>query len=250
MINPFTQHMLKEAGITTGMNVLDLGCGPGEVSLIAAELVGATGSVLGIDTNPDVLQLAHARAQDAGFKHASFLASDIRELALDQEYDAIVGRLILLYLPERLAILRRLTQHLRPGGVVAFQEYDMAGAADTTLPHSPFFEQVWTWMTQAFQRAGVEIRMGMKLHSTFLEADLPAPHLRHEADIGAGPDWLGYEVLANVVRALLPLIVKFGIATAEEVDIETLADRLREEIVSHNGVARSPALISAWVRKS
>ena len=47
----------------------------------------------------------------------------------------------------------------------------------------------------------------------------------------------------------MPMLVKFGIATAEDVDIETLEDRLRTEIVSHQGVARSPAIVSAWVRK-
>ncbi|HEU5379678.1 MAG TPA: hypothetical protein VFV38_30000 [Ktedonobacteraceae bacterium] len=47
----------------------------------------------------------------------------------------------------------------------------------------------------------------------------------------------------------LPLLVKFGSATAEEVDIEVLEDRLRAEMVSRQGVARSPALVSAWVCK-
>jgi hypothetical protein len=50
------------------------------------------------------------------------------------------------------------------------------------------------------------------------------------------------------VRALPPLIVKFGVATAEEVGIETLADRLREENSSQQGAARMPAIVSAWSR--
>jgi hypothetical protein len=48
------------------------------------------------------------------------------------------------------------------------------------------------WCTQAFQRVGVESRMGMKLSGTFLAAGLPAPRLRYEAAIGAGPEWTGY----------------------------------------------------------
>jgi ubiquinone/menaquinone biosynthesis C-methylase UbiE len=55
---PFTRRMLVEAGITTGMQVLDVGCGPGDVSLLIAELVGETGSVLGIDASEDMLQVA------------------------------------------------------------------------------------------------------------------------------------------------------------------------------------------------
>ncbi len=91
--------------------------------------------------------------------------------------------------------------------------------------------------------------MGMKLSSEFLSVGLPTPELRYEAAIGSGPTWVGYEWLADSVRALLPLLLKFGIATAEEVGIGTLADRLREEVGSTGSVARLPALVSAWTRK-
>ncbi len=249
LLNPFTRRVLEEAGITTGMNVLDLGCGPGDVSLLAASLVGSTGSVLGVDTNPAVLQLAQVRAQEAGFGQVSFQAGDINDLTLDQEYDAIVGRLVLQYLPERAAILRRLTQYLRPGGIVAFQEYDLSTDFSLCYPPSSLWQQVWSWITQAFQAAGAELQMGLKLYGTFLESGLPGPQMRYEAVLAGGPASPVYELAADTVRALLPMLVKFGIATPEDVDIETLEDRLRTEIVSHQGVARSPAIVSAWVRK-
>ena len=249
LLNPFTRKLLEEAGITTGMNVLDLGCGPGDVSLLAASLVGSTGSVLGVDTNPAVLQLAQVRAQEAGFGQVSFQAGDINDLTLDQEYDAIVGRLVLQYLPERAAILRCLTQRLQPGGVVVFQEYDLSTDLSLFYPLSLLGQQVWSWITQAFQGAGAELQMGLKLYGTFLEAGLPGPQMRYEAVLAGGSASPVYELAADTVRALLPMLVKFGIATAEEVDIETLEDRLRTEIVSHQGVARSPAIVSAWVRK-
>ena len=88
--------------------------------------------------------------------------------------------------------------------------------------------------------------MGMKLSSAFLAAEFPLPHLRYEAAIGAGPEWTGYEVLAGIVRDLLPVLQKFGIATAEDIRIDTLAARLPEEVASAGGVARLPALVSAW----
>ena len=73
--------------------------------------------------------------------------------------------------------------------------------------------------------------MGMRLSpAPFPAAGLPAPRLRYEAAIGAGPEWAGYEVLTGVVRDLLPLLQKFGIATTEDIRIETLAARLREEV--------------------
>jgi len=249
LLLPFTRQMLEEAGITTEMRVLDLGCGPGDVSLLAAELVGEKGHVLGVDSNPAVVRLAQARAHEAGLSQVFFLTTDIHDLAFSQEFDAIVGRLILQYLPDRVAVLRHLLAQLRPDGMVAFQEYDFPTHTDAFYPPSPLWEQTYAWVMDAFQRTGAERRMGMKLSSTFLEAGLPAPHLRYEAAIGSGAQWVGYAVMANVVRALLPLVVKFGIATAEEVGIETLADRLREENISQQGVARMPAVVSAWTRR-
>ena len=219
------------------------------MSLLAAELVGRTGSVLGVDSNASVLQVAQARVQQAGLKHVSFLTADTRNLELNEQYDAIVGRLILEHLPEHTAILERLLHYLRPGGVVAFQDYDMVGLSSAMLPHSPLLEQGYNWVIQVFQRVGVEIRMGMKLYSEFLKVGLPAPEIRYEAAIGGGPSWVGYEWFAGSLRSVLPLIIKFGIATAEEVEIETLEERLREELVNQGGVARLPALVSAWTRK-
>jgi len=248
LFNPFTRRLLEDAGLRAGMHVLDVGCGPGDVSLLAAELVGEQGSVIGVDTNASVLQIAQARTQAAGLSHVSFLVGSIDELTLPQKVDAIVGRLILMYMPQPAAVLRQLSTHLRPGGVLAFQEHDIPSQSDATLPASPLWEQAVDWCTQAFQQVGVESRMGMKLSSAFLAAGFPPPHLRYEAAIGAGSEWAGYEVLAGVVRDLLPVLQKFGIATSEDIRIETLAARLREEVTSAGGVARLPALVSAWIR--
>lgn len=250
LLNAFTRAVFEEAGLTTGMRVLDVGCGPGDVSLIAAELVGKTGRVLGVDANASALQVAQARAQEAGLTQVSFQVGDLLTLALEEDYDAIVGRLILMHLAEPATLLRRLTAHLRPGGVVVFQEYDLSSHTDAYYPPSSLWEQVWRLATQPFQRAGGELEMGMKLYGTFLAAGLPAPQLRYEAAIGTGPAWVGYEWWAETVRTFLPLAEQLGIITEEDVQIDTLAGRLREETVSRGGVARGPVLVSAWTRRS
>jgi SAM-dependent methyltransferase len=248
MLNAFTRRVFEDAGISRGMKVLDVGCGPGDVSVIAAELVGETGRVLGIDQSDESLQMAHSRAQEASLTQISFKKSDILHLTLDQEYDAIVGRLILMHLSKPSVVIHQLTEHLSPGGVVVFQEYDLSNHTNAFYPPSPLWEQVWIWSTQPFQRAGGELEMGIKLPGALLEAGLPVPQICYEAAMGAGPDWIGYEWWAETVRIFMPLIEKFGIATKEDIGIETLADRLREETVSRGGVARGPVLVSAWVR--
>ena len=245
---PFTRRLLAEAGITTGMQVLDVGCGPGDVSLIAAELVGETGHVLGVDASADMLQVAHTRAQAAGHAHVSFLAADLRNLTLDQQFDALVGRFILIHLPEPEVVLRRLLHFLRPGGVVAFQEYDLSSHGDAFYPPSPLWEQAWRLTTLPFQRAGGNLHAGMQLPVMFRAAGLPTPHLSYEASIGTDGDWPGFDMWAADVRTFLPLIKQLGLATEEEIGIDTFAKRLREETVRQGGAARLPVVVSAWAR--
>lgn len=242
---PFTRRFFIDAGLAPGMRVLDIGSGAGDVALLAAELVGPTGRVVGVDLNDAALAVARERARAAGLAHVEFVAGDAREAAVGEGFDAVVGRLILMYLGDPAAALRAFARRLKPGGIVAFQDYTIRVAWQ---PDSALWWQVDDWIHAVGRRAGIEMEMGHKLRRAFLDAGLPAPRLRLDARIGGGPDFDGYEEAASVLRSLLPLVLKFGIATAEEVDIDTLEDRLRAEMVAANGVVKMPDLVGAWAR--
>src|SRR5262249_37265723 len=72
---PLTRHFFQDAGICAGMRVLDLGSGAGDVSFLVADLVGPTGSVVGVDVNPDVVRTASTRAHTLGLTHVCFMSS-------------------------------------------------------------------------------------------------------------------------------------------------------------------------------
>ena len=141
LFNPYTRRLLEDAGITSGMKVLDVGSGAGDVALLAADLVGPDGIVIGADSNALILDTARKRVQAAGLKNTSFVVADISQLALDEYFDAVVGRCVLLFLSNPAAVLRRLTNHLHPGGIVAFQEPGNATLRPDALPSSPLLEQ-------------------------------------------------------------------------------------------------------------
>ena len=92
-----TRRMLHSAGLAGGMKVLDIGSGTGDVAMTAAELVGPEGSVVGVDMNPEILETARARAGQAGFANIEFVAGDARTLDLGDDFDALIGRLVLMY---------------------------------------------------------------------------------------------------------------------------------------------------------
>jgi SAM-dependent methyltransferase len=66
ILKPITRRLLLEGGLQPGMRVLDIGCGSGDVSLLLAEMVGSTGSVVGIDRGPAAVALVRDRARAAG----------------------------------------------------------------------------------------------------------------------------------------------------------------------------------------
>jgi SAM-dependent methyltransferase len=246
LLAPTTRQLLEKAGVRTGMKVLDAGCGAGDVALLAADLVGPTGAIVGVERNPAMLEIARAHAQAAGVNTVSFMEGDLTHLQLDTDFDAVVGRLILQHLSDPIAALRHLVRHhLRSGGIVAFQEIDIPPAG-TSVPLVPLYEQMLSWGREGLQRAGLDSRFGLQLYQVFLDAGLPAPQLHCGAFVGAGPDWGWYDVTAETIRSLLPVLIKYGIATAEEIGINTLAERCREAMVSKRSVAIGPSYISAW----
>lgn len=246
-INPFTEHVLRMAGISEGMKVLDVGSGPGDVALIAAKLVGSRGRVIGVDVNRDGLELARARATAAGLANVEFINGDCRTVAVGGGFDAVIGRLVLTYVSDPTETLRSLVKRLQPGGVVAFQEYMPVSV--TTYPEMPLWRQTNDWARAAAAHAGVDLNVGYKLHQHFVDAGLPAPRMQENAHMGGGPDWDGYRYLAATLKSMLPIILASGAATAEEVDIDTMAERLRQETVAYRGVVSTPHLVSAWTRK-
>lgn len=247
LLEPATRLLLERAGVCAGMKVLDVGCGPGDVSLAAADLVGPEGTVVGIDTNPAVLEVARARAEAAGRSNVSFVDGDLTCLQLDTDFDAVVGRLILQHLCEPASALRHLVRHLRPGGIVAFQEIDIPPAG-TSVPSVPLIEHMYGWAREGLGRAGLETRFGLRLYGVFLAAGLSAPQLHCDAFVGAGAEWGWYDVIAETIRSLLPVITGQGIASAEEIEMDTLAQRCRDAATSTQSVVIGPSFISAWTQ--
>jgi SAM-dependent methyltransferase len=245
---PLSRQFLATAGVTVGMKVLDVGSGAGDVALLLADLVGPRGAVVGVEMNPSILETARARVRAVGWTNVTFLEGDVHGVGLDDDFDAVVGRWVLMYLPDPVAVLRRLLRNLRPGGIVAFQENDFT-YPPTTFPPAPLHQQVMRWTTPPPGRGGPDQEMGSRLHQTYIDAGLPAPQLRLDAPIGGGPDWPGYAYVADTVRSLLPMLEQMGVVRSDDVGLETLADRLRTEVVGRRGVQMLPIVIGAWARK-
>ena len=91
--------------------------------------------------------------------------------------------------------------------------------------------------------------MGLKLFSTFRRAGLPSPEMVLGSRVEGGPDSPVYRHLAQTIRSLLPMMERYGVASAEEVMVESFADRLQAEVTAAEAILVMPCLVGAWTRK-
>ncbi len=253
-----TERLLVDAGIGAGMRVLDVGCGYGLVSFLIARLIGPTGQVVGVDLDGAALAVARQRAGEQGLTNVSFIEGELGVLGEPGAlaggpdgpggpagFDAIVGRRVLMYVADRAAALRQLAAALRPGGVMVFQEAD-----NTMVPASlaalPLQRQVHRWMWQTVEREGGTMHMGFELPGLLEAAGLVVEQVRAEAVVQTPGSHHGG---ARIIRAMLPRIVRHGVATEEELDVETLDARLIEERRAANALYIGDMAFGAWARK-
>ncbi len=246
LYNDYTEHALRLAGLRPGMRVLDVGSGPGDVSFVAARLVGPSGSVLGVDAVPAMIELARARAAARGLATVHFMRSAIDAIALDEPVDAVVGRLILMHLPDPAATLRHLSSLVRPGGVITFSENDITAAR--SIPDMPLFGQVTAGIVRAFEAMGLSPRFGTTLHTIFADAGLGAPQLTLGTPVGTAADTDILAYAAEVWRLVFPIAQRADTAVDDLADIDEFVPRFREEALAANALITMPPLITAWAR--
>jgi 2-polyprenyl-3-methyl-5-hydroxy-6-metoxy-1,4-benzoquinol methylase len=249
MVDPFTRHFFQAAGIVPGLRVLDVGCGPGDVSFLAAQLVGEGGEIIGVDRATAPLKVARARAEARSLRHVTFMEGDPTDMAFERPFDAVIGRYVLMFQKDPSEMLRKLAAHLRPEGVIVFHEPDWDGAR--SFPPASIYDRCCRWIVDTLLARGHETRMGKKLHSAFVAAGLPAPAMGVEALIGGGQKGVeGLQLIADLIETMLPAMEDVGVTTAKEVGLETLAARMIHEAVSNDSVIVGRYEIGAWTRAS
>jgi arsenite methyltransferase len=126
--NPFSLGALSP-----GERVLDLGCGAGTDSLVAAQMVAPGGSLIGIDMTSEMLAKARASAREMGAANVEFVEGEAEELPFGEaEFDVVISNGVIDLIPDKDAVFSEILRVLRPGGRVQI--------ADVTI-QSPVSEE-------------------------------------------------------------------------------------------------------------
>lgn len=243
----FTHKLLIDAGISEGMRILDVGCGYGDVTFMLSRLVTASGEIIGIDHDINALSIARERqAAFDQYDQTTFIQSSLLEVPDSiGTFDAIVGRRVLMYQADIVATATALTKILRPGGVMVFQEHDTT-MAPTSVEAFTLHKKAQSWIQQMIEREGADLHIGFNLHSILTNAGLKVESVRAECMVQTPDAPYG---LGNIVKACLPRIVALGVATADEIDINTLQQRLDDERNQSKSIYIGDVIFGAWARK-
>lgn len=212
-----------------GMSLLDVGCGPGTVTVDLARAV-APGEVVGLDSAPAVLDEARAHAAQAGVRNVRFEAGDVYALPFPgSSFEVVHAHQLLQHLTDPVAALAEMRRVTRPGGLVAVRDSDYGAFA--WYPESPGLDEWRALYREVATALGAQADAGRRLSSWVRQAGF------EPAGIVAGAGtwcystaeerawWAGLWAERCVSSGFAEAAKEHGLA--DEVALEQLADAWR-----------------------
>lgn len=236
---PTSAALLAAAGVPVGTRCLDLGCGGGHISVELAGLVGPTGSVVGVDIDAEIIDLARAEAAIRGLDNLEFRVGTADDLG-DGPYDLGYARFLLSHVANPQRVVGALAAVIAPGGKVIVEDVDFTGAF--CFPRS----QAYTRSVQLYQdtvrRRGGNADIGPQLPALLRTAGLEDVQVRvvQPTSLDGGAKLMCLLTLERTAAA----IVGEGVASTEEV-AAVLAE-LQVLTADRTTLISVPRIVQSW----
>jgi SAM-dependent methyltransferase len=212
-----TRQMLLDAGLSPGMRVLDLACGTGTISCWMAGVVGATGSVVGVDTNPEQLVVARTHwSQCGGLQPVEFLEASAYETGLPAEtFDLVHCRLLLCHLTRPADAIAEMYRLLKPGGVFVCQDLHLSSIF--AYPHSQAYARFIELGLKMGKLLNVNYDFALDLPREVLRAGFGLPVVCFDQPVFLrGP---GKRLWEQTFAEISPAIARSGVAREDELTL-------------------------------
>ncbi len=207
-----------EPRLEPGFRVLDLGCGPGHISLALSRAV-APGELYGIDIEPTQVELCRGLAAEFGIASATFEVADVARLPFDDDFfDAVNCCDILAYVPDTSAVLSEVRRVLKPGGIVHCRE--MIVETSFVYPSNKVLDRGWEMFSGLLASDDGYPQIGKDIHVRLEESGFTGMDMSPTYEIYAGP--AGVERFYNLVTVwflspeLTEAATSYGAATQDE----------------------------------
>jgi SAM-dependent methyltransferase len=241
---PGTEALFRRVGLREGMQVVEVGCGSGNIACWVAEQVGVSGHVVAIDNSPGQIEQARAQAQARGLGNIDFHVADAYSPRLPEgAFDLAYCRLVLMHLTHPANALQTMRGLVRLGGQVVCEEMDLGCwlCDPPAKAMSRFFE-----LNEALgKRLGEDYRLGASLHRLFREAGFAAPEVG--ANFALALRGEQKRLLGMTFVEFAPELVREGLVTQAEVDgIATEMMRLADDGATLFGF---PLVVQVWATR-
>lgn len=238
-----TREAALQSGLARGMKVADFGCGVGTVSTMLAELVGPEGRVTALDLSGEQIEMARARAGQAGFANVEFHEGNAMRTGLpDASFDLVHCRLLLLHLPDPMAALAEMKRVLRPGGILFVEDADMASGHSVPPSALDRFAELYPRLGRT---RGLDYTLAGRLHLLVLQAGMVELSVRfNQPAYLTGRPRRGYELSLEEAR---PHLIEAGLITAGELD--ALLAEMRVAAEDPNLLVVTPRMTAVTARK-
>jgi SAM-dependent methyltransferase len=241
-----TERFILRLGIRPGWHCLDVGAGPGFASWDMLDLVGREGSVTILEPSP--FYIAYARSEAAGRRIANvrFLEGRLEEAELPAgAYDLVLVRWVLSFAPDPELFVRRILPSLRPGGIIAVQDYAYEGLS--LYPRGGAFDRIPDVVRAYYRGAGGDPYVAAQLPGIFRRAGLALVDYAPTC-LAGGPGSGVMEWGHRFFTAHLPLMRERGLLSQAEAE-EVLRD-WQDHRANPDALFFSPLVVDVAGRKS
>ena len=246
-LEPQARWLLDRLGVEAGWRVADVGCGPVGILPLLSERVGPKGEVVGIEREQSFADMSRREIEKLRLTNVSIVQGDALGPAEKSElFDLVHERLVLLNLPEcdQVTVVGQMVSQLKPGGLIALQEYDAVSLV--CYPEHPS----WTILLGAYAEV-FRARCGNRstgrtvrwlLRSAGVGSIEMKVHARH-LDVGESQR----TVLLTLVELMNERIM--GLGRFSESEFKEHRKRLLQHLTNPDTVVIDRLLIQTWGRK-
>ncbi|MEO7607373.1 MAG: methyltransferase domain-containing protein [Saprospiraceae bacterium] len=238
-----TKELIERNGPIVGQRFLDLGCGGGDVALMAAKLVGEKGQVIGIDFDEEIIRLAQEDALREGIKQVMFESKGVYNISFSDEFDISYARFLFSHLTQPEFALHNMINATRPGGRILVEDVDFDG--HFSHPPSASFDAYLKYYVLAAQGNGQNPQIGPTLVSLFHYVGLQDVGFEViQPSFNSGPGkWMAHFTLEKIKDS----VVNQKIATHDEISI--VQRELEEFTRNEQTILSLPRIFRVWGTK-
>lgn len=240
-----TDAFLDRIGVSSGWCCLDAGSGPGFVAADLRGRIGEQGTLTCLDPAGYFLEWFQSEAKKKGWSNITCLTGSVENVPLSRDsFDLIFLRWVISFVPDLRSFLAKLVPALRPGGVIAIQDYYYEGLS--LFPHGGAFDRMARYARAYYTSAGGDLYVTAKVPPLLREFGLAVTDFRPN-QLAGGPGSPVLEWGHQYFTAHIPLMAEKGLMPTSERDA-LLADWL-EHRANPDAIYFSPIVVDVAGRR-